>query len=507
MDNNSREKLFIFELANNHGGNVEHGIKTIQQIAEIANKYNFNFAFKFQYRDLETFIHRDYQDRKDIKYIKRFSDTALTEEEFLTLKKTVENCGLKTMCTPFDEISVDKIIKHNYNIIKIASCSFTDWPLLEKIAIANKPVIASTAGASLEEVDEVIKFFTNRDIKLSILHCVGEYPTVKENLHLNQIDLLKKRYPEISVGFSTHEEPNNVEAIKIAIAKGASIFERHVALDTKEYPINAYSSTPIQVDAWLKAGQDAVEMCGVIGQRKPMTLKEISDLRGLKRGVFAKRDIKPGETLCADNIYFAIPCIGEQLIANDMSKYSEYTLLQEIRANQPIESNHVKKRCIHKEVLDITEKVKYVLIKSGIALPTRFEMELSHHYGIDRFYEWGATILNMINREYCKKLIVVLPQQKHPVHYHIRKEETFHVLYGDLDVVLNGENKLIREGEMLTVERKDRHSFSSKLGCIFEEISTTHFTNDSYYDDDEITSNMKRKTVMSFMFDKIQRKE
>jgi len=127
------DKLFIFEMANNHSGELEHGLKIIRDISKVAKKYDFSFAFKFQYRDLDTFIHSDYHSRTDIKYVKRFAETALNEDDFLKLKKEIESEGLMTICTPFDEVSVDKIVKHQYDVLKIASCSFTDWPLLEKI--------------------------------------------------------------------------------------------------------------------------------------------------------------------------------------------------------------------------------------------------------------------------------------------------------------------------------------------------------------------------------------
>ena len=137
-------KLFIFEMANNHSGDLEHGIRIIKEIAAAAKKHDFNYAFKFQYRNLETFIHPDFQGRDDIKYVKRFSETKIPESDFLAMKKEVENQGMMTICTPFDEPSVDKIIEHDYDVIKIGSCSFTDWPLLEKIASTDKPIIAST---------------------------------------------------------------------------------------------------------------------------------------------------------------------------------------------------------------------------------------------------------------------------------------------------------------------------------------------------------------------------
>lgn len=492
--------LFVFELANNHGGNVEHGINTIKAVAEVAKEYDFDFAFKFQYRNLETFIHEDYRDRTDLKYVKRFLDTTLTADEFLQMKSVIESYGMKTMCTPFDEDSVEKIVNHQFDIIKIASCAFTDWPLLERIALEDKPVIASTAGATLEEIDQVVAFFKNRNIDLSIMHCVGEYPTERKNLQLNQIDLLKNRFNGLRIGFSTHEEPENFDSIKIAIAKGAQIFERHVALDTEKYPINAYSSTPEQVKAWLEAAKAAIEMSGVENERQLITEKEMNDLRGLKRGVFANRDIKAGEIVNIENVFYAIPCGETQFVANDMSKYDEFTATCDISAKQAINLDNVANRSIRANVQLITDKVMEVIKKSGLALPKRFDLELSHHYGIECFEEYGAAILNIINREYCKKIIVVLPRQKHPNHYHIKKEETFHVLFGDLEVNLNGEKKVIKEGDLLVVEREDWHTFTSELGCVFEEISTTHYVDDSNYEDAKIVNNKKRKTVMPFSF-------
>lgn len=495
-----KDSMFIFEMANNHSGNLAHGLDIIKSFKEVTKKYDFKFAFKFQYRDLETLIHKDYKERQDIKYVKRFMDTRLTEEEFMTLKKAVTDNGFLAICTPFDEVSVDRVVAHGYDMIKIASCSFTDWPLLEKIALTKKPVIASTAGTALEEIDKVVSFFTNRAIDLTLMHCVGEYPTKDENLHIGQIELLKKRYPMIHIGFSTHEEPDNVDSIKMAVAMGANIFERHVAIKSDKYPINAYSSTPEQIDAWLAAAQQAYIMCGIRNERKPITEKEYNDLRGLKRGVFAKRDINEGEVLTINDVYFAIPCSENQLLANDFSKYNEFTCITNIKKDERIQKEHLSERSIRNTVLQITTKVRNLIEESGLALPKRYEMELSHHYGIEKFEEIGAAILNIINREYCKKLIVLLPNQCHPDHYHVKKEETFNVLYGDLKVVLNGKEMNLHAGDILTIERNDRHSFSSASGCIFEEISTTHYKDDSFYFDENIINNKKRKTFMPFMF-------
>ena len=150
--NPKKKPLFIYEMANNHQGNVAHGMQIIHELIKVSEQYmtDFQFGIKFQYRNLDTFIRPDFWERNDIKNVKRFKDTRLLKDEFLALKKEVEKVGFLSICTPFDETSVDLIMEHNYDIIKIASCSFNDWPLLEKIAQQNKPVIASAAGSSLE---------------------------------------------------------------------------------------------------------------------------------------------------------------------------------------------------------------------------------------------------------------------------------------------------------------------------------------------------------------------
>jgi sialic acid synthase SpsE/mannose-6-phosphate isomerase-like protein (cupin superfamily) len=497
----SFKRMFIFDMANNHGGDLKHGIDIIRQVARVCNKYDFQFAFKLQYRQLDSFIHPDFKGSKEIKYVKRFEETRLNNEELKALKDEICKSGFIPVCTPFDEGSVNLIEKHGFSIIKIGSCSFTDWPLLEKIAQTDLPLVASCAGSTLEEIDQVVTFFQHRNKNLCLMHCLAEYPAKKENLALNQIDLLKQRYPDIVIGFSTHEEPDNTDSIKIAIAKGAQVFERHVAAESKKYPANAYSSLPGQIDKWLQAAQETYLMEGIAGGRYQISAKEKNDLGGLKRGVFAKKDLKSGEKLTKDNVFYAIPSKAGQLLANDLSKYIEYTLKRSLKADAAVNVKDLKIRNLRQKVLQIIKELKELILKSHIALPEKIDLELSHHYGIDRYEEWGAAILNCVNREYCKKLIILLAGQKHPFHHHLKKEETFQVLYGSMKVTIGKENKFLKAGSMLTVERGVNHDFSTKEGVIFEEVSTTHYPDDSFYADKTILKNKERKTEMTFRLD------
>ena len=490
--------LFTFEMANNHQGDVEHGKTIIREIKKVTEPYKdvFSFAMKFQYRDLDTFIHLDYKDRMDIKNVKRFQDTKLTPKEFIELKEEVEKQGMFTMCTAFDEASVRRIKEEGYEIIKIASCSFTDWSLLEEIAKTGLPVIASAAGSSMEDIDKVVSFFHNRKIPLALMHCIAEYPTPDEHLEMNQITLYKERYPQLHIGFSTHEDPNNMEPVKVAVAKGAEIFEKHVGVETDTIKLNGYSATPAQVAVWLEAAYKVYKMCGVTGKRYEPLEKEKADLKALQRGVFAKRELKPGEKISKADIYLAFPCQPGQVLAGDLSKYAVITVANSIVAkDQALYLDNAvitdDRETVKQIVLDLMKLLK----KSNVVVPVNSTCQISHQYGIENFRKTGVTMIDCINREYCKKILILLPGQSHPVHMHKKKEETFNVLYGTLELDCDGIETKVVPGESVVIEREKKHAFSSQGGCVFEEISTTHYVDDSYYDNPESFVNPRKTTV------------
>ena len=486
-------------MANNHMGDIDHGVKLIRAFGAVCKKYpQFKFAFKLQYRDLDTFIHPDFKDRMDIKYVKRFAETRLSREQFDILISEIRANDFMTMSTSFDEVSFDMISDQNLDIIKIASCSFTDWPVLERAVSFDKPIIASTAGAVLEDIDRVVSFFSNRKKDFAIMHCVGEYPTADEKMHLSQIDFLRKRYPNVRVGFSTHESPENTDLIKIAIAKGANIFEKHVGLVSDKYPINSYSVTPEQADAWLTAATYAVMVCGEGQFRLPENKAEKEGLRSLRRGMFARAQIKAGDRITRDNFYFAFPPNEFQFTANDYSKYAEFIAKSDIAPNQAIEPSNALYTNTREKILDIAKKVKELLQQANVTIPGGVELEISHHYGIDRFEEYGLVMLTVVNRDYCKKLLVSLPGQFHPEQYHNQKEETFYVLYGDLELQLDGKVQNLGPGDVVTVMPGVRHAFRSTAGAVVEEISSTHFKNDSFYTDEAINKNTNRKSVLTY---------
>jgi len=491
--------LIILEMANNHSGSVSHGQAIIRAYADVCREYaeNYDFVFKFQYRDLDTFIRKDMAGNNEIPLIKRFTETRLALADFEVLLDECSKYGFGTMVTPFDEASVEQLLAHNVDYIKIASCSFGDWPLLEIIAKAGKPVVASCAGASEEVVDNVVAFFKNRNIYLILQHCIGSYPTAPEDMNVGQVSYLRERYPYLQIGFSSHEEPSTTDIAPLALALGARSFEKHVALKAEGISNNKYSTSPAEFKAWIEQLNRAASILGALSARYQSKNSESQSLRNLQRGVFAKRAIKAGETIGNDDIYFAFPPSEVQVTANDISKYSLIKAVDNLAPDQPLHANCVQIINHRAAIQGIATKVAKLVKEARVTFPEYADLEISHHYGVESFYEHGLTMITVINREYCKKILILLPGQAHPEQYHKKKEETFHVLWGSGTIRLDGNNQIMRSGDLFVIQPGTRHYFRSENGVVLEEISSTHHVDDSYYTDEAIHENKNRKTFLT----------
>ena len=499
---NGEKELIVLEVANNHQGDVQHGLNIIKSFSEINKNFveNFNFAFKFQYRNLNTFIHKSFKD-SEIKYVRRFLDTQLEKSEWNLLIDAVKSEGFLTMCTPFDEDSVDEVIKDQYDILKIASASIDDWPLIEKIGDSSKKeIIASIGGASIEKVKRFYSYMSNRNKDLALNYCVSLYPTSKKDLNLSYIKELSKTFPSIPIGFSTHESGELDNSAGLALAAGAVIFEKHIALENKEkgYGINDYSVNLKQYNKWIESLMEAKTIIGTVSKRNENLDKELDALRDLKRGVFAKTDITEN-ILDSENVYFSIPSNENQVLSNDLSKFNDIHIKKGIKKDEAIFYNQVKVNNTRPEIEKIRDIIRDDLIGNNISIPQSIDLEVSHHYGIENFSEYGTCMLTLVNKDYCKKILYQFPNQKHPEHYHKIKEETFIILVGTLNVTVEEKNYELNKGDILTIERGEKHSFESTTGAIFEEISTEHLSDDSYYADEKIQNNLNRKSkIMLF---------
>jgi len=506
----TEKPLVIFEIANNHMGDVVHLKKIIDNYFEIKKIFykNINFAIKFQYRNLKTFIHDNYKN-SDHSQVKRFESTNFSFNEW---KKILQYSRKKfqLICTPFDEESIDKVLKDNFDYLKIASCSSNDWPYLEYLSkkIKKKKIICSLGGLDEDQISEVISFFRNRNINVKFLYCVAKYPSVIKDLNLIFFKKLKDIYGDLIFGLSSHETPNEDLSGALAYMMGARIFEKHIGLNTKSYQLNQYSNEPKQIISWLNNIEKAIIAYGSNTKRNEGLKEENNQLVNFKRGVFLNKNKKIGESLDFNDVVFKFPNIKGQLLANDFSKFKNFKIKNKILKNQPV----LKKDIITTDNKNILKAIRYevkkMILLSKVILPKNSRIEISHHYGKENFHKYGLSMITVFNNKYCKKLLFLLKKQKHPDQYHKVKKETFFILFGKVELLLKiYKNKklykkhkiILKQGDLYTINSNVIHSFRSiaQTGSVIEELSTQSNKEDSYYIDKRITANKNRKSYIS----------
>jgi sialic acid synthase SpsE len=338
------ENLFVLELANNHWGKLERGLKIIRDHGAVVRFNNVKGAIKLQFRDVDEFIHPEFKGNEELRYIKKTEATKMSRDSFARMVEEIRNVSCIPMATPFDEASVDLCVEFDMPIIKIASSDVNDWPLIEKIASTRRPTIISSGGASEKDLDDVVSFFDRRDIPLAINHCVSLYPSEDSELELDQIDYLRNRYPGHVIGLSTHEYHDWHSSMLISFGKGARTWERHIDIDYEGVPVSNYCSLPEQCDAWFKAFQKAREMCGGYGStRRVISRKETEYLDALVRGAYARRDLEPGYVFSKEafdrDFYLAVPLRKGQLSCREVMNGEK--LIAGIKADQALTIDHI----------------------------------------------------------------------------------------------------------------------------------------------------------------------
>jgi N-acetylneuraminate synthase len=338
------EGLFVLEMANNHWGNLARGKEIVDQFAELVRHHEVRAAMKLQFRDVESFIHSSFKGNQDLRYIKKTEATRMTQQAFAELVAHIRSSGCIPMATPFDEASVGLCEEFEFEIIKVASSDHNDWPLLERISKARKPVIVSTGGASEKSLDDVVAFFAHRDIPLAINHCVSLYPSEDSDLQLSQITYLKNRYPQNVIGFSSHEQHDWSASMYLSYGLGARTWERHVDIEKDGVPVSPYCTLPDQAHQWFSAYSKSLEMFGNSEtQRRVVSREEHEYLNALARGVYARKDLPEGYKFSTGSflgdVYLAVPLQKGQLSTREI--LNGVSTVKAISKDSPLLLNHM----------------------------------------------------------------------------------------------------------------------------------------------------------------------
>ncbi len=242
----SSPAFVIAEIGSNHGGSVDTAVQMIR-IAAAAGAD----ACKFQIRDndtlySDTLLNAAYENEHS--YGKTYGEhrkaLELSDPALATCVFEAERSKVLCFSTAFDETSVDRIVKLGMPAIKIASGGLTDKRLLRHAALSGLPIILSTGGGTMREIDVAVQLITCYTHKLAVLHCTAAYPVRDfSELNLKCILTLREAYPELVIGWSGHD--SGIAMSTAAYTLGARIIEKHFTLNrANKGTDNAFSLEP-----------------------------------------------------------------------------------------------------------------------------------------------------------------------------------------------------------------------------------------------------------------------
>ncbi len=297
----------IAEIGHNHQGDVAKARELFDRAKECGAS-----AVKLQKRDNETLFtraayNRPYENENSFgpTYGLHRQTLELGKEELTELREYAAKLRIDYFATPFDIPSADLLEELGMRFYKIASADLTNTPLLKHVARFGKPMIVSTGGATLEDVDRAVETVLPINRQLCVMQCTAAYPADYDELDLGVIQTFRERYPEVTIGYSGHD--NSISMPVVAYMLGARVIEKHFTLNrVMKGTDHIFSLEPPGLRRVVRDLERArVAIGDGVKKRRP---SEFAPMVKMAKSLYAARPLSAGQILTEADL--AIKCPG-----------------------------------------------------------------------------------------------------------------------------------------------------------------------------------------------------
>jgi N-acetylneuraminate synthase/sialic acid synthase len=299
----------IAEIGHNHQGELEKAKALVRSARECGVD-----AVKLQKRDnrrlfTRTFYDSPYDNENSFgaTYGEHREALELGKSEWFELSRYAREEGVAFVAAAFDEPSADFLAELGVDAFKFASGDLLNVPFLRYVAAFGKPLLLSTGGGTLEDIDRAVEAILPLNPRLSVLHCTAAYPADVEDLNLSVITTLREHYPDLVIGLSDHH--NGIAMAPVAFMLGARVFEKHFTLNHAwKGTDHAYSLMP---DGMRRFVRDLHRVPVALGDREKRRLpSEERPLTKMGKKLVAARDLEAGHVLGPGDLVAKSPADG-----------------------------------------------------------------------------------------------------------------------------------------------------------------------------------------------------
>jgi N-acetylneuraminate synthase/sialic acid synthase len=307
--NDSSLPFVIAELGHNHQGNLETCLQMIRAAA-----FSGASAVKLQKRsnrDLFTKEAFDSAYNSENAYGPTYGlhreALEFGEAEYKECIWEAKRNNITFFSTAFDFQSVDFLMNLGVPAIKIASGDLKSTPLLKYVATLGVPLVVSTGGAGISDVDRAVELLSNAGAQFAILQCTAGYPPKYEELNLRVISTYRERYPDTVIGYSGHD--SGIAMSLVAYVLGARVIEKHFTLNrAMKGTDHAFSLEP---GGMRKLVRDLERAQISLGDGVKRTYEsEVTPIRKMGKMIVAAEDVLPGTIAESSLFEFRSPAEG-----------------------------------------------------------------------------------------------------------------------------------------------------------------------------------------------------
>jgi N-acetylneuraminate synthase/sialic acid synthase len=299
----------IAEIGHNHQGDVEQA----KRLVDAAKECGVN-AVKLQKRENRALYTREFYEQpydNELSFGRTYGEhreaLELGKDDYRELLRHARDTGITLFATAFDFASADMLAELDVPAFKFASGDLKNTPLQRHVAAFGKPMLLSTGGGTMEDVERAVDTIVPLNDQLCVLQCTAAYPASVEDLNLSVITTLRDRFPELVVGLSDHQ--NGIAMSLVAYMLGARVIEKHFTLDhALKGRDHAFSLMP---EGMRRLVRDLHRVPDALGDpaKRPLAI-EADPLEKMGKKLVAARELEQGHVLGADDLAIKSPADG-----------------------------------------------------------------------------------------------------------------------------------------------------------------------------------------------------
>ena len=294
------EPYIIAETAYNHEGDIAYLCRMVDEIAELGLD-----AIKFHLLlNPESYMQREHP------LFPKTAQWVFSQGDWDKIIDHSKTKGLDIVALCDDVDSIQYVINDNKAIsaVELHATGLNDHFLLEAASGFKGQIILGIGGSTVDEIQYAVDFLRGRgSSNLLLMYGFQAYPTDYVDINLSKALKIRDLFG-LPVGYADHtafDDPHNEIISVMGAAMGISVLEKHYTPDYGQERIDYQAAVGKET---MKRIKDLLKLALVVYGSGDIAMSEPERKYGntgpMKKAIVARRDIRKGEKLALDDLWF-----------------------------------------------------------------------------------------------------------------------------------------------------------------------------------------------------------